>query len=279
MFSKKVLVSISLGWAVVLVVSGCSTAASNVPAGSVADQSASSGSSSGQSSSVPVPTKSAVSTVAALPFNASGYLAGNVTPTLDAGEAGAVSVVSTAALKRDDAVLGGGTLPFAFRNNTGATISHIDFTGTATVDGKVVATGASQGTVPAHVKPGEMGFSYLYLEDVKSLPDSGAQYDFRASTMPADNSSFNTAPLKVTQADNNGSAIIGSAVNSTGKPLSGPYAVDVYCFTDGALSSAGTMDFATETGDVAPDGTVSFSHDLYDSPCDSFVVGVSGYFA
>lgn len=262
----KALAVAALGGAAVLAFAGCSTSStSNVAAGGVAaDQTASAAASA-------TPT-----TVAALPFNAGGYLGGNATPAVAAGEPGKVSVVATSALDTDDG-MASGTLPFAFRNNTAKAISHVDFTATATVGGKVVATGSSQDVVPAQVKPGEAGFGYVYFDDVASIPADGVEYDFRASTVAVDTSSYNSAPLKVTQADNNGSAIIGAAANETGAALTGPYSVGIYCLSGDAVSTS-TMDYATETGDVEPDGTVSFSHPLYDAPCDSFVVGVSGWF-
>lgn len=264
MISKQTFASATLGaTALLLLLVGCSTSStSNVAAGTVSESST--------ASSTPAPTN-----VSALPFNAGGYLAGNASPKVDAGEAGKVSVVATAPLDSDG--IGGGTLSFAFRNNTSAPVSHVDFTGTAAADGKIVASGSSQGTIPAQLKPGEAGFGYIYFEDVSSIPASGAQYDFKASTMPASTSSYNTAPLNVTQAENNGTSIIGAAVNKTGKPLAGPYSVGVYCFAGDALATS-TIDYATETGDIDADGTVSFSHDLFDEPCDTFAIGVSGYF-
>ncbi|ROS75163.1 hypothetical protein EDF24_2605 [Curtobacterium sp. PhB130] len=263
MISKKTFMAAALGGAVTLLLAGCSTSStSNVAAGAVSE--------SATASPTPTPT-----TVEALPFNAGGYLGGNATPTVDAGEVGKVSVVATAPLDSDG--IGSGTLAFAFRNNTSAPISHVDFTGTATASGKVVASGSSQDTIPAQVQPGEAGFGYIYFEDTSSIPESGVQYDFKASTSPANTSSYNTAPLTVTQADNNGTSIIGTAANKTGKPLTGPYSVGIYCFNGDALS-ASTLDYATETGDIEADATVSFSHDLYDTPCDTFAIGVSGWF-
>ncbi|MBO9042049.1 hypothetical protein DEI95_02265 [Curtobacterium sp. MCBD17_008] len=264
MISKQTLASAAVGGAAVLLLAGCSTSStSNVAAGTVGESSTTS----------PTPTST---TVAALPFNAGGYLAGNATPKVAVGNVGKVSVVATAPLEKTDGT-GSGTLTFAFRNNTAASISHVDFTGTASVGGKVVASGSSQDTIPAQVKPGEAGFGYIYFEDVSSVPDSGVQYDFKASTSPADTSSYNSAPLNVTQADNNGKSIIGTAVNKTGEPLTGPYSVGVYCFSGDTLTSS-TLDYATESGDIEADATVSFSHDLYDTPCDTFTVGVSGWF-
>jgi hypothetical protein len=244
-----------------LVLAGCSApTTSNVPAGSLTD------------SAAPKPTPT---TAAAPSFNSGGYLGGNAKPTLPDGESGKISVVSRGAIKPDGT--GGGSLLFAFRNNTRKAISHLDFTGTVTAGGKLVASGQSQGTIPAQVKPGEAGFAYFYFEDASSVPATGATYDFKTSTMPVDTSSYNTAPLTVTQATNNGNSIIGSAANKTGEPLTGPYSVDTYCLNGNTLTDEIT-DFATETGDIAAGASVSFSTDLLGTSCNTYAVGVSGYF-
>jgi len=194
---------------------------------------------------------------------------------LPAGESGKISVLSQGPLVSDG--IGGATLLFAFRNNTSKAISHVDFTGTATGNAKLVASGQSQGTIPAQLQPGEAGFGYIYFPDSSSIPTTGTTYDFKASASAVDASSFNTAPLTVDQVDNNGTSIIGSAVNKTGNPLAGPYSVDIYCF-DGAGLTAQIKDFATESGDITAGASVSFSTRLFDTSCDSYLVGVSGYF-
>ncbi|NYG97922.1 hypothetical protein FJ656_19165 [Schumannella luteola] len=261
---KKTLATIALLGAVALALSGCATSSGsqNVPAGS----SGKSGSSSSSSAAKPV---------GSLPWNAGGFLGGNATPTVADGEKGKVSVVSQGVLESDG--FGSGTLLIAFRNNTDKAVSHVDFTGTANAGGKIVASGESQGTIPAQVQPGEAGFSFIYFSDVASIPADGVEYKFKASTSAADTSSYNTAPLTVTQADNNGTAIIGGAENKTKKPLTGPYSVEVYCLNGNDLAKQiGT--FATEDGDIEAGDSVSFSVDLYGGTCDSFVLGVSGYF-
>ncbi|MGN7189983.1 hypothetical protein [Curtobacterium sp. MCBA15_004] len=266
MISKKALGAASLGGVLAVLLTSCSTpSASNVSAGAVQDAA--------------TPTASSVTKadgVMALPFNAGKLLGGNAAPTIAAGEPGQVSVVATGPLAKD-AALGSGVLTFAFRNNTAKAISHVDFTATAKAGGKLVASGSSQDVVPAQVQPGEAGFGFIYFEDVSSVPDAGVDYAFRASTSSADKSSYNTAPLRVTEANHNGTSIIGGAVNETGAQLTGPYSVGIYCL-DGDTLTASTVDFATEDGDVEPGGTVSFSHDLYETKCDTFTVGVSGWF-
>lgn len=266
MILKKAVTAAAVAGAIVASLSGCSTAStSNVSAGSA------------KGSSAAVPEKAVESaTQTPLTFNAGELLGGNATPTLGDGDPGEVSVVSTGVLQKDE-YSNSGVLAFAFRNNTDAAISHVDFTATAKADGTLVASGSSQNVVPAQVQPGEPGFGYIYLEDASSVPESGVEYAFRATTSPADTDAFNTAPLRVTEANHNGSSIIGSAVNETGEPLTGPYSVGVYCL-DGDALTASTLDYATEDGDVESGGSVSFSHNLFETSCDSFVVGVSGWF-
>ena len=82
------------------------------------------------------------------PFNAGGLLNGDANPEFPAGDPDKVAVVAQAPIDKDND-FGSATLTFAFRNNTDAAISHVDWTATATADGKLVATGSSQGTQPA----------------------------------------------------------------------------------------------------------------------------------
>lgn len=258
---KKVLASLALLTTSALVLSGCVlSTTSNVPAGSLTDSGT---------------TKSTPSAVATPSLNASGYLGGNAKPVLPDGDSGKISVLSQGPLKADGA--GGASLLFAFRNNTSEAVSHVDFTATATDNGKLVASGQSQGTIPAQLKPGEAGFAYVYFEDASSIPAAGATYAFKSSASPADSTSFNTASLTVNQANHNGTSIIGSAVNKTGKALAGPYSVDIYCFNGNAITDQ-LMDFTSESGDIAPGATVSFSTDLFGRSCGTYLVGVSGFF-
>lgn len=215
--------------------------------------------------------------VTAQPFNVSGLLNGDAKPTLPAGEAGKVAVIAQAPLEKNDG-MGSATLTFAFRNNTGEAISHVDWSATARADGKIVATGSSQGTQPAQVAPGEVGMAFIYFETGKEVPDTGVTYEFSPETSEADTESFNTAPLAVGEANRSGKAIVGSATNKTGKPLTGPYSAEVYCF-DGNNLTGQIGSFAEEDDDVEPDGMVHFTVNLYDTPCKTFAVGVSGYFS
>lgn len=238
-------------------------------------QSSPSKTSGGSSAKVITPTPSKDSLPAPLLFNAGGYLAGNAKPELPAGEPGKVTVVAEAPLHKDG--IGAATLPVVYRNNTSKAISHVDLSATARLNGDLVASGQSQGSTPAQVKPGEVGMAFIYFEDAKSLPDSGLTYEFSFDTTAADTSSYNTAPLTVKEATLNGKSIVGTALNATGKALTGPYDVQVYCFNGNNLVSQ-TGTFADRDGDIAADESVSFTASLNGAKCPTFAVGVSGFF-
>ena len=220
-------------------------------------------------------TAAAANPVAALPFNAGDLLAGTATPSFPDGEPGKVSVVQIGAL--DAHMSGSAKLPFAFRNNTSEGISHVDWSGTARSAGSIVATGSSQGTIPKQVKPGEAGLAFIYFGHGTQLPPADAEYEFTVKTSPANQDCYNTAPLKVTEANASGDAVVGAAVNQTGKSVEGPFGVDVYCFDgDKVLGEHG--DFAEQQGPTAPDGQVTFTANLYGANCPTFIVGVGGFF-
>lgn len=204
------------------------------------------------------------------PFNAGGLLGGNATPSFPDGDAGKVSVVQVGPVLTDK-----GILLFAFRNNTDAAISHVDWSATARSGGAVVGSGSSQGTTPSQVQPGEVALSYIFFDNADAIPDD-ADYDFQVSTSPADTSSFNTAPLKVTEANLNGGSIVGAATNASGADATGPFSVDIYCFDGDKLvdQASGFSDMDT----AAPGASASFSVDLFGQECPVFALGVSGYF-
>jgi serine/threonine-protein kinase len=212
--------------------------------------------------------------VPALYFNAGRLLAGTADPQFPDGEPGKVSVVQIAPLADK---YGSAMLPFAFRNNTSEGISHVDWAATARSGGSIVATGNSQGTIPAQVQPGEIGLAFIYFGGESQLPPADTKYEFTVNTMPADQSSYNTAPLAVTEANVSGGAIVGAAVNGTGESVAGPFSVSVYCFDGDELLSR-TGDFAKQPGPLPADGQATFSANLYGATCPQFTVGVAGFF-
>ncbi|MGN8025961.1 hypothetical protein [Microbacterium sp. 22242] len=221
--------------------------------------------------------KAATKSITPKDFNSSQLLGGSVKPSFPEGDAGKVSVVAQGQLSKTEG-MGSGMLLIAFRNNTADAVSHVDFSVAAKAGGKVVASGNSQtGSIPAQVQPGEVALDYIYFDNVASVPDTGVTYEFTTQTLPADTSSYNTAALKVTQADNNGEAIIGSATNTSDKTLMGPYGVYAYCF-DGDNLSMLLQDYATPGSELGAGDQVAFTVNLYDRTCDVFALGVSGYF-
>jgi hypothetical protein len=210
--------------------------------------------------------------VEALAFNASGLLGGNIEPDLPPGEKGEVSVIQVGPLLKDS-----GILLFAFRNNTTDAISHVDWTASARSGGSLVSSGTSQGTIPAQVASGEVGLAYIYFDNADAIP-AKTEYEFSADSTVADTSSYNSAPLKVTEANLVGGAIVGGAVNDSGAAVTGPYSVAIYCFNGDKLVDY-VGDFAEPDGDLEDGDTVTFAADLYGDKCSSFVVGVDGYFS
>ena len=224
-----------------------------------------------QSSASPSNTQSSSPPV--LPTNSDHLLKGNADPTFPAGEAGKVDVVDVGPLDKAS-----GTLPVVIRNNTAHGVGHVDLTATARLPGgKVVGSGKSQGVVPAQIQPGGIGLAYIYFENAESIPRHGTTYTFTADTLPADTSSFNTAPIKITQANHVDGAIVGSGVNDTDKKLSGPYSVHVFCFVRNHVRRFKTG-FANEDGDLGPKATISYTVSLDGDPCPKYLVGSSGYF-
>ena len=216
------------------------------------------------------PAESAKTEVASLPFNASGLLGGNASPSFGDGEKNAVSVVHVGAKLVDQSVL-----LFAFRNNTDAAIAHVDFTATARSGGSIVGSGSSQGTAPSVVQSGEVGLAYIYFDNIASIPDD-AEYEFQVNTMPADTSPYNTAALRVQEANLVGESIVGGALNDTGANTVGPFSVSIFCF-DGDQMSDHMLGYSDQQ-DAADGVSVSFSEALYGRSCPNFALGVSGWF-
>lgn len=220
------------------------------------------------------PSAAAPTAISPLPFNTGGLLGGNAEPVLPEGEAGKVSIVQIGPLEKPGI---GATLLFAFRNNTPAAISHVDWAATARAEGAIVSTGSSQGTAPSRVEPGEIGLGFIYFDNGETIPE-GADYDFTVTTSPADESSYNTAPLKVTESNMSGDAVVGSAENASDAATTGPYSVNVYCFQgDDLVGQIGS--YTEQDGELAAGETATFTASLYGQECSTYSVGVSGYFS
>ena len=81
-------------------------------------------------------------------------------------------------------------------------------------------------TVPRYrpsveVQPGEVGLAFIYFGPDSALPPADAEYEFTVNTSASNQDFYNTAPLKSTEASASGDAIVGAAVNATGKSRRG----------------------------------------------------------
>jgi hypothetical protein len=256
-------------------IAGCSSTTTTTTTPTPTGTPASAGSSSGQSA-----TKSTVSTRAGpspLPLTANGLLKGTAKPTFPAGTPGKIDVVGVGPLDVNPS--GDGTLPIAVRNNTNSGVAHIDISATARNSAhKVIATGTNQGVQPAQLHPGELGLSYIYFQVGTAVPKAGATYTFSVASMPADSSSYNTASVKVTEANASAGSIVGTGANTTGKLLQGPYKVDIFCFNGPHFAFVRSA-FTNENNDLQPGGAVSFTVNLDGAACPTFLAGISGYYA
>lgn len=224
--------------------------------------------------STTAPAAKGAKDAAPAPITSRDRLKGTASPNLGEGEVGKVTVVSVG--KTDNR--GGGTVvPFAVRNRT-ATAVRAEVSATARdASGTLVASGSALGTHPGAIGPGEIGLGYVYFKtEDPGLPE-GTKFEFTVSTKPEQGGSFGLADLKVTEVSQVGKRIVGAAVNDLGERIGGPYGVQVSCFEGDTLIST-DIGYATPGSDAEPNATESFSIDLFDHPCPTFLVGVGGFF-
>jgi hypothetical protein len=204
-------------------------------------------------------------------------LAGNVTPSYPTGDAGQIAVVALGPITYSSA---GGTLPIAVRNNTAAAVSRIAITGVAEdAAGTKLATASSQQQVePAQLAPGQLGYSFVHFDPSAPQVPPNSAYQFTITSNPADTSAANTASVKVNTASPSGGSIVGTATNTTGARLQGPYSVQAFCFdAQGNLNSAEAMT-TDQIGDIPAGGTVNYTIPLHGSSCSNYLVGISGLY-
>ena len=147
--------------------------------------------------------------------------------------------------------------PFAFRNNTGAAIARrMDRNRSQRQITR--CNSSSRGTVPAEVQPGEIEPHSFSSAAAKSRLGMLITYS-RLRISPVNKAAMSRAPLKVTEANVSGDAIIGTAVNA-GKPVTYPIGADVLLRRRQDAHQGG--DIAEQFGPVAPGGQATFSVDL-----------------
>ncbi|MBO0732088.1 MAG: hypothetical protein J2P57_22700, partial [Acidimicrobiaceae bacterium] len=137
--------------------------------------------------------------------------------------------------------------------------------------------GSSHGTSPPVIQPGEWALAAISFPSAARLSTSDTM-SFNVKAPPAASSSFNAAAIEVTQANLSGSAIRGGVRNTTGKMVTGPVIVDVYCF-DEASKPVYTQGGSTSgaAGDLAPNATEPFQINISGQLCPSYLVGASGH--
>lgn len=217
-----------------------------------------------------VPTSNVVPV---LPLSADTVLAGNAEPTFGLGKPHMLAILDRGPVTSDAS--GMASMAVAFRNNSGQAVSHVDITATASIGGKIVATGKSTDTAPAQIRPGQVALAAISFQ--MKVP-TDATFEFGAQGTTADTSAYNTADLKVTQANLVGGTVVGTAVNDNQAAITGPYTVEVYCFARGKLAGV-HGDYGSVTANLPHGATTPFRVDLFGAVCSRFEVGVSGYFA
>jgi hypothetical protein len=208
--------------------------------------------------------------------NPRGLLMGDAQPVLPAGEMGIVDVIQIGPIPTD-AMLGS-PVPVVVRNNTTKAVSRVEVSGAARSGGAIVSSGSSQGFSPTVLEPGEVGFGYVYFDDVIPVDSELA---LTASADEYDPDGFlNSVDLAVSEVNvvesGSGESVVGAVLNQTGVEVSGPYSVEVYCF-DGDVLVDTRGGFADGPDPLPADQIVTFSVDLFDDPCPTFLVASSGY--
>jgi len=208
--------------------------------------------------------------------NPRGLFAGTAVPTLDPGEDGALSVVYIGPVPAGDA-FGSTVIPVVVRNRTSEDLSDVEVSGGGRLDGTLVATGSSLYMVPAVLQPGEYGYAYLYFSD--TVP-AGVEFELSVDAEKVEDSYSSYVDISVTEANlipgDYSDSIVGTLTNQTDATTEG-FSVLAMCFNGGALTSAHSGN-ASGSQDVEPGGTITFSVDLYgDLPCETFLVGATGY--
>lgn len=214
--------------------------------------------------------------VTAQPANPRALLFGNADPQLPDGEPGVVNVVQIGPVPAGESF--GVSVPVVVRNYTSATVTQLAVTGGARSGGALVGSGSSQGFSPAILEPGEVGFGYVYF-DSEIPADSELDLTATSSDYSAGDT-FGSADLTVTEANliagEFSDAIVGGVVNNSDVDVTGPHSVTAYCF-DGDTLVGTTGTFVDGPDPLTPGQSATFSIDLFDEACATYLVGSSGY--
>lgn len=204
---------------------------------------------------------------------AAGWLAGTAQPTLPNGSEGKVDVVASGPIVPSPS---GISVPIVLRNMTADAITSIDVAAAATdASGTILGSGQSQGMNPTSVPSGGVALGYVYFAPNTEIP-ADAKLEFTVASQPVKGLPY-FRDLKIEQANLAGQNIAGKAANSSQDTLNGPYGVHVTCFDESGNLLSTLIDFASPAADIAAGQSVTFQVPLFDRPCPSFLLGVSGY--
>ncbi|MDV3354438.1 hypothetical protein [Dietzia sp. IN118] len=204
------------------------------------------------------------------PYEDGELLSGTADPGFAEGDPGEVSVIMVGPRT-------GSKLLFVYRNNTDDYIAEMEWTATVRSGGQLVATGGSQGDMPAHVEPGAIGTSYIYIPSSVEIP-SDAEYSFDVEYDEASMASYHRAPLVITEMNHLGDTFVGEATNRSGVPIDGSYTVSVFCFDDDELLFEAGRGSGANDKELADGESVPFLVELYGRECPTYLASVAGYY-
>lgn len=204
----------------------------------------------------------------------SPLLTGTAHPTIPKLVTGKVAIIETGS---SSGHIEGTAIPVIVGNGTSGTISHIEVAGPA-VDstGKVVGSGDSQGFDPVNLAAGQVAFGFAYFSD--TLP---AGVTFQLKVTYRDGASSTQLNVQVTQAnagtDPEYPSVVGAVTNSGKVTVKSPIDANVYCF-DASGTYIGAESGSTDgNADLTPGAVASYSVDLSNLACPTFLVGSSAY--
>lgn len=199
-------------------------------------------------------------------------LVGTNVPEFPAGEPNVISVVAQSTqLDRS------GSLPIVVRNNTGSPVNRITVAASVRDDkGELVASGSDQQFLPNIVPVGEVAIGYIYFGFDTRLP-KGAMIQFQASSTPLEDVRFeNIRDADIAEFKQVGKKVVGTLTNTSTESIRGPIGVRMTCFDSDGVPFATHSDFAKP--DTLPvNGQSSFQIEIFSKPCNSFLLGASGF--
>lgn len=218
---------------------------------------------------------------------ATPYLQGNASPPLPAGVPKRVSVLGIGQQQIQYGIASN-SLPVVVRNNTCKLLTDVKVTGTLRdAAGQLLASVETQGIDPATLGPGEIGIGHLYLGLDVAVP-ADAEFDLKAGGQKSNGlkrdyrAAMRVEETNLTSTEQFGTlrtTVIGILKNPRMGTVTGPIGVTVVCFDAAGAPVAETSDFAElPPGEEVPGrDTVSFSADLFDGVCPTYLVAASGF--